>query len=55
MNRLIFLIQILDNWLGIVSSGGSKYINGIDLVHLLQKLHAVWSHIELEFVSFEGE
>jgi len=51
-NCFIFLIQELDDWLGIVSSRCSEYINCVYLTHFLQELKTIRSNIEFKLIAF---
>ena len=51
-NGLFGSVKVVDDWLGIVKSASRKNIDIVVLAHVGQKFKAIWSDIELEFVTF---
>ena len=54
-NRLLLLVQVVNDRLSVILSPRSENINVVNLTHVLQKLQTVRPHIKLEFVPLECE
>jgi hypothetical protein len=55
LNRLLLLIQVGNDRLSVVQSSSCEDIDIIVVTHVRQKLKAIRSNIELEFISLTGK
>ena len=54
-NSFLFFVQIFNDWLGVVESGCCKHIDVVVFIHFFKELKAVWTDIEFELISLDGE
>lgn len=52
INGFLFLIEIINDRLSVISCGGSEHIDSIQLAHSAQKLQRIRSDIKFELISF---
>lgn len=52
---LLFLVQVIDDGLGVVKGASRENIHVVVLAHVGQKLIAIGPHVELELISLVRE
>ena len=49
-NKLLFSIEVIDNGLSVVGSGGSKEVDLVVGAEAFEELAAVWPHVEADLL-----